>query len=75
MGRGEEGCASKKGLLCDMTVINIISIWSPIVFAGIYAATFSSGLGSLVGAPRILQVKFSSFSKHTSLSLSLSVLK
>ena len=38
-----------------MYVMETISVWGPIVFAGIYAATFSSGLGSLVGAPRILQ--------------------
>lgn len=31
------------------------AFWSPIVIMGILAATFSSALGSLVGAPRILQ--------------------
>ena len=31
------------------------SLWGPIVIVGILAATFSSALGSLVGAPRILQ--------------------
>ena len=31
------------------------SIFGPIVLAGILAATFSSALGSMVGAPRILQ--------------------
>ncbi len=31
------------------------SIWGPLVIMGILAATFSSALGSLVGAPRILQ--------------------
>lgn len=31
------------------------AVWGPIVLAGILAATFSSALGSLLGAPRILQ--------------------
>lgn len=31
------------------------ALWSPIVVAGVLAATFSSALGSMVGAPRILQ--------------------
>jgi len=31
------------------------ALWSPIVIAGVLAATFSSALGSMVGAPRILQ--------------------
>jgi solute carrier family 12 (sodium/potassium/chloride transporter), member 2 len=31
------------------------AIWGPIVIMGILAATFSSALGSLIGAPRILQ--------------------
>lgn len=31
------------------------SLWGPIVLAGIMGATFSSALGSMLGAPRILQ--------------------
>ena len=31
------------------------ALWSPVVIAGVLAATFSSALGSMVGAPRILQ--------------------
>ncbi|MBN1293641.1 MAG: Na-K-Cl cotransporter [Candidatus Latescibacteria bacterium] len=31
------------------------SLWSPVVLAGVLAATFSSALGSMIGAPRILQ--------------------
>jgi amino acid transporter len=31
------------------------ALWGPIVLAGLLGATFSSGLSSLVGAPRILQ--------------------
>eukprot|EP00494_Astrolonche_serrata_P024202 UN24460 len=53
-GRGDPDCHEDKGLLCDFYILNTISIWGPIIYAGIYSATFSSGLGSLVGAPRIL---------------------
>ena len=38
----------------DYTVLFDISLWSPLVLAGLLAATFSSALSSLVGAPRIL---------------------
>lgn len=31
-----------------------LSFWSPLIFIGIYAATLSSAIASLVGAPRIL---------------------
>ena len=31
------------------------ALWGPVVLAGVLAATFSSALGSMVGAPRILQ--------------------
>mmetsp|Transcript_9502 Transcript_9502/g.12500 ORF Transcript_9502/g.12500 Transcript_9502/m.12500 type:complete len:920 (-) Transcript_9502:219-2978(-) len=31
-----------------------ISVWGPIVYAGIFAATLSSALAQLIGAPRIL---------------------
>lgn len=38
----------------QMTLVDN-ALWSPIVLAGVLAATFSSALGSMVGAPRILQ--------------------
>ncbi|MDX1701126.1 MAG: amino acid permease, partial [Melioribacteraceae bacterium] len=38
----------------QMFMVNY-SFWGPMVIIGILAATFSSALGSLVGAPRILQ--------------------
>lgn len=31
------------------------SLWSPLVYAGVFCATLSSALGSMMGAPRILQ--------------------
>lgn len=47
--------ASLGGLLFDNLVVTSISLWGPLVYAGIFAATLSSALASLVGAPRILQ--------------------
>jgi solute carrier family 12 (sodium/potassium/chloride transporter), member 2 len=43
------------GLLFDNLIASSISFWGPLVYAGIFAATLSSALASLVGAPRILQ--------------------
>eukprot|EP01006_Ploeotia_vitrea_P034319 TRINITY_DN65737_c6_g1_i1.p1 TRINITY_DN65737_c6_g1~~TRINITY_DN65737_c6_g1_i1.p1 ORF type:complete len:905 (-),score=474.01 TRINITY_DN65737_c6_g1_i1:93-2807(-) len=42
------------GLLHDNLIMVKVSAWGPMVLAGIYAATFSSALAALVGAPRIL---------------------
>lgn len=39
----------------DYLIMARISIWPPMVYAGIFGATISSGIASLVGAPRILQ--------------------
>lgn len=36
-------------------VIKDMSLWAPLVVAGVFAATLSSALGSFLGAPRILQ--------------------
>jgi amino acid transporter len=44
-----------KDLLRDSTVLFQISLFSPLVVAGIWGATLSSALGSILGAPRILQ--------------------
>ena len=38
-------------------VMALVSLWSPIVTAGIFAATLSSALTSLVSAPKVFQVK------------------
>jgi len=43
------------GLLFNKLIMQYISIWSPIFYVGVFAATLSSALASLVGAPRILQ--------------------
>ncbi len=47
--------ATTDELLDDFFVLANRSAWSPAVLAGLLAATFSSALASLVGAPRILQ--------------------
>ena len=43
------------GSFHDYLIMARISIWPPMVYAGIFGATISSGIASLVGAPRILQ--------------------
>ncbi len=47
--------ASPDDLVRNYTVMIEKSLWPPAVLAGLLGATFSSGLSSLVGAPRILQ--------------------
>jgi solute carrier family 12 (sodium/potassium/chloride transporter), member 2 len=47
--------ATTDELLDDYFVLANRSAWAPAVLAGLLAATFSSALASLVGAPRILQ--------------------
>jgi amino acid transporter len=42
-------------LVNDTNVLLNISLFSPLVLAGIWGATLSSALGSILGAPRILQ--------------------
>jgi amino acid transporter len=43
------------GSFHDYLIMARISLWPPMVYAGIFGATISSGIASLVGAPRILQ--------------------
>lgn len=43
------------GLFHDSLYMARVSVWPPIVYAGIFASTLSSAIASLVGAPRILQ--------------------
>ena len=42
-------------LINNELVMSLICVWNYIVLIGIYAATLSSAIASLVGAPRILQ--------------------
>jgi len=43
------------GLLYNKLIMKNMSAWAPLIYAGVFAATLSSALASLVGAPRILQ--------------------
>lgn len=49
------GVAPSNLLKSDMMIVSKVAIWSPLIIAGIFAATLSSALGSMMGAPRILQ--------------------
>ncbi len=46
--------ATPEELVGDYTIMIDRALWGPAVLAGLLGATFSSGLASLVGAPRIL---------------------
>ena len=50
-----EDDAPTGGLLYNKLIMGAISAWKPLVYVGVWAATLSSALASLVGAPRILQ--------------------
>eukprot|EP00943_MAST-04B_sp_MAST-4B-sp1_P000500 g500.t1 len=43
------------GIYHDYLFMAKASLWPPIIYAGIFGATLSSAIASLVGAPRILQ--------------------
>jgi len=49
------GCRTSDVLSTDRLVIRDISVWPMFITAGVFAATLSSALGSMMGAPRILQ--------------------
>ncbi|KAL4227262.1 hypothetical protein ACF0H5_012708 [Mactra antiquata] len=43
------------GLLVDNGMVGIASAWRPLILAGIFSATLSSALASMVGAPKVFQ--------------------
>ncbi|XP_018012761.2 LOW QUALITY PROTEIN: solute carrier family 12 member 2-like, partial [Hyalella azteca] len=45
----------KYGLMNNFQVMELVSAWGPLIYAGCFAATLSSAIASLVGAPRVLQ--------------------
>jgi len=49
------GSACTFGLQNDFQVMELVAGWGPLIYAGCFAATLSSAIASLVGAPRILQ--------------------
>lgn len=53
--RADRSC--KFGLTNDYQTMAMSSAFSPLIYAGIYAATISSALGSYVCSPRIFQVR------------------
>lgn len=46
---------SNAGLIADRSAVWTIARWSPLIFAGVFGATLSSALGSILTAPRTLQ--------------------
>merc|ERR1719193_1854311 len=53
-GKGMDN-EDEKGLQGDYLIMAEISCYGPLIYLGIYVATLSSALSSLVGAPRVLQ--------------------
>ncbi|XP_022086932.1 solute carrier family 12 member 2-like isoform X2 [Acanthaster planci] len=51
----EDGFDCEYGLLKNFSVASLISGWAPLVLAGVFAATLSSALASLVSAPKVFQ--------------------
>ena len=49
------GCRPADELVSNFSVVGDISKWPQLIAAGVFAATLSSALGSMMGAPRILQ--------------------
>lgn len=47
--------ASWRELRAESLILARIAVWSPAILIGVFAATLSSALGSMMGAPRILQ--------------------
>ncbi len=43
------------GISVNQQMMEVISWWGPLIYAGCFAATLSSAIASLVGAPRVFQ--------------------
>lgn len=48
----------KYGLQNNNQVIELVSLFGPLIYAGCFAATLSSALASLVSAPKVFQVSY-----------------
>ena len=49
------GNLTGSALVADTGAMGTVAAWSPLIFAGVAAATLSSAMASFLGAPRILQ--------------------
>ena len=49
------GSSTRAELTDNSLVMNDLAAWPALIIAGVFAATLSSALGSMLGAPRILQ--------------------
>ena len=49
------GCRPRDLLIGERLILADIAYWPALITAGVFAATLSSALGSMMGAPRILQ--------------------
>ena len=47
--------AEQSDLINDPLIMRQLSFWGPLILAGVWGATLSSAIGSMLGAPRILQ--------------------
>ena len=45
----------KSGTLHDQQMMQVMSFWGPLIYAGCFAATLSSAIAAFVGAPRVFQ--------------------
>lgn len=49
------GSTERSALISNNLIMSDLSVWPALILAGVFAATLSSALGSMLGAPRILQ--------------------
>lgn len=49
------GGIDRQVLISDSLIMNQVARWPALIIAGVFAATLSSALGSMLGAPRIMQ--------------------
>lgn len=54
------------GLHNSFQVIELVSVFGPLIYAGCFAATLSSALASLVSAPKVFQVFINAWSTYLS---------
>jgi amino acid transporter len=50
-----DGRECSYGLIYSQQMMEVMSAWGPLIYAGCFAATLSSAIGSLEGAPRVFQ--------------------